>query len=528
MDQEKKDKIEKAPEQGGQINRRDILKGLAAVPAFGLLGYGLLKNLSDLKASRLDILGGDDGIIPKGVPQVARGETLRIGFVGTGDRAGYLLKALGFLHPSRIDEYRELARTNRYWKNYMEDFLAQDHLNVKITAVCDVFDKNAQNAVEVGANLHRNGTGGEMDAAPKRYRTYQELCAASDVDAIVIATPDHLHVPVVLEAARHGKHVYCEKPLSWTVEETFEVRKVVKDTGIVFQLGHQGRQTDSYLVAKSLIERDIIGKISLIEVCTNRNDPNGAWVYDIDPDANPQNIDWKQFIGPAPWHDFSLERFFRWRCWWDYSTGLSGDLFTHEYDALNQILDLGIPHSAMASGGIYFFKDGRTVPDVLNMAFEYPGRDLTLLYSATLASEKKRGKVIMGHDAYMELDETLLIMADPKSTRYAEKIGQGLIEPHQPLFSYVPGQDKVDAITSPTEKYFAERGLLYTYRDGKTYDTSHLHLREWINYIRKGDGSQPSCDIDQAFEEAITAHMGTISYHEGRKVYWDDVNEQIV
>lgn len=202
-------------------------------------------------------------------------------------------------------------------------------------------------------------------------------------------------------------------------------------------------------------------------------------------------------------------------------------MFTHEYDALNQILDLGIPASAVASGGIYFYKDGRTVPDVLNMAFEFPNRDLTLLYSATLANEKNRGKVIMGHDAYLELDETLLVVADPKSTKYKERIEKGIIEPNKPIFSYVPGQEKVDAVTTPTEKYFASRGLLYTYRDGKAIDTTHLHLREWFNCIRMQNGSQPSCDIDQAFQEAITAHMGTIAFHEGRRTYWDHVNETI-
>lgn len=358
--------------------------------------------------------------------------------------------------------------------------------------------------------------------------TYQELVASPDVDAVIIATPDHLHIPVALEAVKNNKHIYCEKPLSCTVEETFAIREAVKESEIIFQLGHQGRQTENYHIAKSLINIGVIGKISLIEVCTNRNDPNGAWVYEIDPDANENTIDWKQFIGPAPWHEFSLERFFRWRCWWDYSTGLSGDLFTHEYDALNQILGLGIPYSATASGGIYYYKDGRTVPDVLNMAFEYPNRELTLLYSATLASEKERGKVIMGHDAYMELDKTLLVVADPKSTRYKEKIEKGIIEPHKPIFSYVPGQEKVDAITTPTEKYFAGRGLLYTYRDGKSFDTSHLHLREWLNYIRLNNGLQPSCDIDQAFEEAITAHMGTISYLQGRRTYWDADKQKII
>ena len=437
------------------------------------------------------------------------------------------MKALGFLHPNRIDEYKQYARESKFWKEYLEQFMLQENLNIEITGICDVFDKHAKQGVETGANLYRNGTDGKMAKLPKRYRTYKELLAADDVDAVIIATPDHLHISVALEAARHGKHIYCEKPLSWTVPETFDIRKAVKESGVVFQLGHQGRQTESYLVARSLIKQNVTGKISLIEVCTNRNDPNGAWVYDIDPEANEQTIDWKQFIGPAPWHKFSAERFFRWRCWWDYGTGLSGDLFTHEYDALNQILDLGIPKSAMASGGIYFYKDGRTVPDVLNMAFEFPDRDLTLLYSATLANEKNRGKVIMGHDAWIELDESLLVVADPKSTQYRERIEKGIIEPHKPIFSYVPGQESIDAITTPTEKYFASRGLLYTYRGGKPIDTTHLHLREWINCIRRKDGSQPSCDIDQAFEEAITAHMGTIAYHEKRQTFWDDVNEVI-
>ena len=511
-----------------QFSRRDMLAGLAALPVLGAVGYGIWRNQQEKAKTGSKLLQNIKPVIPQGIPALVEGKTLRLGIIGCGGRGRYLMKALGFLHPDRIDEYIEKARTDKFWQQYLDEFRAQENLNVKITAVCDVFEKNARNAIQTGANIARNGKDGQMDELPKRYLTYKELLASPDVDAVIIATPDHLHVPVSLEAARNGKHVYCEKPLSWTVAETFEIRKTVKESGIVFQLGHQGRQTESYQVARSLIEQDVAGKISLIEVCTNRNDPNGAWVYDIDPEANPETIDWKQFIGPAPWHDFSLERFFRWRCWWDYSTGLSGDLFTHEYDALNQILGLGIPHSAMASGGIYFFKDGRTVPDVLNMAFEYPDRDLTLLYSATLASEKNRGKVIMGHDAYFELDETLIVNVDPRSTKYKSELESGVIEANKPIFSWVPGQESMDAITTPTEKYFAGRGLLFTYRNGKAFDTTHLHLREWLNCIRLNNGSQPSCNIDQAFQEAITAHMGTISYLEGRRTQWDSVNEKII
>ncbi|MBW6460832.1 MAG: gfo/Idh/MocA family oxidoreductase, partial [Bacteroidales bacterium] len=242
--------------------------------------------------------------------------------------------------------------------------------------------------------------------------------------------------------------------------------------------------------------------------------------------AGPHNIDWQQFIGPAPWHDFSLERFFRWRCWWDYSTGLSGDLLTHEYDAINQILELGIPYSAVSSGGIYFFKDGRTVPDVLQTVFEYPEKDLTLLYSATLASNRRRGRMIMGHDATMELGSSMTVYADPGSTRYREKLENELIDPALPILTYTPGLKQVDAITSPTEQYFAGRGLMYTYRGGKRVDTTYLHLREWLDCIR--NGGQPSCNIDQAFDEAMTAHMGTLAYKENRRVFWNAEEERII
>jgi len=510
------------------FSRRDLIKGLAAVPVLGALGWGLYKQKQRYSKISRNMLGDISVNVPTGLPPLEQGDTLRIGVVGFGGRARYIAKSMGFLNPKTLDQWRENASQDKWWAEYVQQFLDQEDLNVQITAICDVFDLNAEKGMEASSNLYRNGSGGKMGPSPKRYKTYAELLADPDIDAVIIATPDHLHVPVAKEAARNGKHVYCEKPLSWTIPETYEIRDLVKETGIVFQLGHQGRQTESYHAARSLIQQGALGKISLIEVCTNRNDPNGAWVYDIPPEASPETIDWEQFIGPAPWHEFSLERFFRWRCWWDYSTGLSGDLFTHEYDAINQILDLGIPHSAMASGGIYYFRDGRTVPDVLNMAFEYPGRDLTLLYSATLASDKDRGKAIMGHDAWMELGDTLVINADPGSTKYREKIDQGIMEAGKPIYTYVPGQNTVDAVTSPTERYFAGRGLLYTYRGGKQVDTTYLHLREWINCIRKKDGSQPSCNIDMAFQEAITAHMGTVSYHEGRRVYWDREREVMV
>jgi predicted dehydrogenase len=509
------------------MTRRDVLKSLISIPVVGGLAYAWYRKRKYEKYLRMNIQ--EELMLSPESPAYqdnpSRGKEVRLGLIGYGIRGKDLAVAAGFAHPGMIDEWKEGAENDKQDKRY-EDYLAQEGLNARITAVCDIFDTYGRMAQEAGANIFREGSGGKMEEGPKRYMNYMELINAGDVDAVIIAAPDHWHGPMTIAAARAGKHVYCEKPLTWTVEETYEVRKAVKEGQVVFQLGHQGRQNESYLKAREIIGQGILGKINLIEVTTNRNDPNGAWVYPIHQDANQKTIDWQQFIGQAPWHDFSLERFFRWRCWWDYSTGLSGDLLTHEYDAMNQIFSLGIPHSAVSSGGIYFFKDGRTVPDVLHTVFEYPERDLTLMYSATLASNRKRGRVIMGHDGAMELGSSMTIYADRDSDRYKEKIESGIIDPDLPIFTYTPGQKNVDAITSPTEQYFAGRGLMYTYRGGKRVDTTHLHIREWLNCIR--NGGQPSCNIDQAFEEAMTAHMGTLAFKENRQVFWDPANEKII
>jgi len=527
MEEHKNTQAENPSEENDKKGRRDALKSLAALPVVGIFFYNLWKKNQHDDNYRKKLLEelhitAEAPVYPKADPNE---DPIRLGIIGFGIRGKQLAKAAGFSHPKQIDNWKEQALKNKT-NNRLESFLAQEDLNVVVTGVCDIFTVYAKEASEAAANINREGTGGSMGDNPTIYRTYQELLAAADIDAVIIATPDHWHGPMTIAAANAGKHVYCEKPLTWTVEETYEVRKAVKENNVTFQLGHQNRQTEAYFKAKDALQKNAIGKVNLIEITTNRNSKNGAWVYKIHPEASPETIDWEQFIGQAPWHDFNLERFFRWRCWWDYSTGLSGDLLTHEYDCMNQIFEFGIPNSAVSSGGIYHFKDGRTVPDVLHTVFEYPEQDLTMMYSATLASNKSRGRVIMGHDGYLELGKTVQIYADRQSTRYKEKIKNGTIDPNVPIYSYLPGRKNVDAVTSATEQYFAARGLLYTYRGGQRVDAAHLHIKEWLSCIRSGD--TPSCNIDQAFEEAMTAHMGTMAYKENRKVFWDKENEKIV
>ncbi|HQB28548.1 MAG TPA: Gfo/Idh/MocA family oxidoreductase, partial [Paludibacter sp.] len=456
-----------------------------------------------------------------------------------------LMQALGFATPQYLEDLKTQAKNDPQNTRY-QDFLEQEDLNIVVNGVCDIFDVYAKDAAMAGANRKREGLNGKLDKLPTIYKHYKELLAAQDIDAVIIATPDHWHGTMIIDAVNAGKHVYVEKPLTWTVPETYLVVDAVRKSNVVFQLGHQGRQIEINHRAKDIIQKGLIGDVTLVEVSTNRNDPNGAWVYDIHPEANPSTIDWKQFeghpqrikeymdymtssgaakyIGPDSRDKFSLERFFRWRCWWDYSTGLSGDLLTHEYDAMNHILDLGIPASATSSGGVYFFKDGRTVPDVLQTTFEFPDRNMSFLYSATLASQFNRPRKIMGTDATIELGSSLNVTIDGASQRYKDKIEQGVIKPGEPFYRYASGKS-IDALSSATEMYFAERGLLFSYVEGKRYNTTFLHLREWLECIRQK--KQPSCGIEEAFAEAITAHMGTRAYLEGRTMYWDK-DKQII
>ena len=449
-----------------------------------------------------------------------------MGIIGFGGRGEALAHAAGFAHPDWIERKKKDARENKLDKE-LETFLNQEDLNVTFSGVCDVFDVRAERGIAASKNDVRPGGGSGLLKGAKRFLHYQEMLESNEVDAVIIATPDHWHAQMTIDAVNAGKHVYCEKCMTRTIEEAFQVTEAVKQSGMIFQLGHQGRQQDSYKKAKQIVAKNILGKITLVEATTNRNSPNGAWVYDIHEEGSPETIDWEQFEGPAPHKvPFSLERFFRWRCWFDYGTGLSGDLLSHEYDAANQILELGIPKSAVASGGIYFFQDGRDVPDVFQAVFEYPERNLTLVYSATLANGKGRGKMFMGHDASMEVGYTLNVTADQESTRYKEKIMNNIINTSLPLFTFQPGLKGIDTVTSATEQYFMTRGLMYTMRGGRPVNTTHLHLKDWLDCIR--NGGQPSCNIDRGFEEAVTCHMATLSYLEGRKVGWDPLNRKIV
>ncbi len=513
--------------------RREALLGLGSIPLLGAVWWAGAAGTVGKKREQEALLEqlNIQPSLPSAVPAIG-GEPVRVGIIGFGIRGEQLCRSLGYATDEWITAMEDAeARAKREGRPFtaLEDFRSQDPLNVRIVGVCDIFDVQAEKAVRSFST---------PEQAVKRYSTYIDMIHSGDIDAVVIATPDHWHAPMSIEALRNNVHVYVEKPMTHTVAETYELREAARASKAVFQVGHQHRQTLSFKTAQNIVENGVLGHVSLITTNTNRNDDNGAWNYDIHPDANPETIDWDQFLGSAPKIPFNKNHFFRWRKWWAYGSGLSGDLLTHDYDRLNCVLKMGMPRSVMASGGIYTHRDGRNVPDVLQVNFEYPDfrtgnspestkeRGMTFTYSASLGNGYSRPTLLMGHDASMELGNRLTIWPDSGSTRFAEQLEAGTMAPQTPIYRYDPSETSLDGVSSATSQYFADKGLMWTYIDGKRVDSTFLHMREWLSVIR--NGGNVSCGIQEGFEEAMSAHMAGLSWKLGRRMEWDPQGEVIV
>src|SRR5579863_1674042 len=255
--------------------------------------------------------------------------------------------------------------------------------DVNFVAICETFDGYIARAKDRVKTIY--------GITPKTYNDYRELLADKSIDAVFIMTPEHLHHDMAIAALEAGKNVYIEKPLAHTIEEGFDIVRAWEKSGKIVQVGTQNRSSSLYKKAKELIQQGMVGDVHFVRAFWYRNGlPNEpSWRYVIPPEANPQNTDWERFLGTAPQRDWSPERYFQWRLYWDYSGGISTDLLVHQTDIVNFMLNKTTPRTCAASGGIYRWTartDDRDVPDTLSAIYDYSDK-FQINYSCYLGNE---------------------------------------------------------------------------------------------------------------------------------------------
>jgi predicted dehydrogenase len=234
---------------------------------------------------------------------------------------------------------------------------------VKLVAACDLYTGRLDHAKEIyGKDLFVT-------------KDYKQILDRKDVDAVFVATSDHWHDRITIDALNKGKHVYCEKPMVHKLDEGAAVIATQKKTGKVVQIGSQRVSSIVTEKTREIYESGVIGQLVLVETWMDRHSAIGAWQYSIPTDASKTTVDWERFQGDAPKVDFDPVRFFRWRNYQDYGTGIAGDLFVHLFSGLHVVLSSKGPNRVYATGGLRFWKDGRDVPDVITGLYDYPATD---------------------------------------------------------------------------------------------------------------------------------------------------------
>jgi predicted dehydrogenase len=372
----------------------------------------------------------------------------------------------------------------------------------KVAIVCDLYDGHLRRALEI-----QPGT--------PTTREYEKVISRPDIQAVIVATSDHWHAPVAIAAMRSGKDVYCEKPMSHTIPEALEMAKVSRETGRVIQVGSQSLSMTSTRKAKQWIDSGAIGKVFMAQCSIYRPSAVGAWRYPVPPDASPSTIDWERFLGNAPKRPFEAQRFFQFRNWWDYGTGIAGDEYVHLLSRVHYVLNVQYPHSAVAEGGLYKWRGDRDVPDVHNTLYDYG--DFVAQVSANLASNWEGGEIVrfMGDKGTVELREE----------------GPATLIPYDPVEDY---QYPLESWPKDLKERFIAEHKNDPTADVGTASQQPKHHPEKVSQEREGTEDhmknffecvhtrqQPVENVEFGCGTAVACHMANISYREKKRVFWD-------
>ncbi len=372
---------------------------------------------------------------------------------------------------------------------------------VKLVAVCDLYDDRLEEArKEWGSSLFTT-------------KDYREILKRKDVDAVIIATPDHWHQPIAIAAMQAGKHVYCEKPVIHRINEARALIDAQKRSGVCFQPGSQGMASAGNRKARQLVQSGIIGKVNFIDGQFT-SAPKNIGHYPVPDNASEKTIWWERFLGNAPRHAFDAQRFFYWRNWKDYGTGIAGDLYVHVLASLHYITGAIGPEKVYTTGGIHHYTDGfRDTPDIMLGYFDYPDRNQIGAFTVQLGANyadgvsNKWGSMdfrIVGSKGALDVgwNEIRLKSVDPIDFNRLEAlspIGEGIDAPQK----------------------ITDREALFSV--GEAYKGGHYdHFNNFFSGIR--NHTPLTADVLFAVRSAIPALLSFESYERGNSIRWDAEN----
>src|ERR1700722_1626840 len=379
---------------------------------------------------------------------------------------------------------------------------------IECVAAADLYDGRHTLAKEI--------TGNPSLPTPRRY---QDLLDRKDIDCIVAAVPDHWHMRVVVDACNAGKDIYCEKPMSHTASQGFEMVAAAQKNQRIVQIGSQRVSSVLCAKARELYHGGAIGEVEMIELTLGRNSPNGAWEYPPPLDLSPQNVDWETWLNDAPKIPFDPYRFARWRCWKEYGTGVGGDLMVRLLSGI--LFTMGWnepPRSASALGGIFRWKDGRNMPDLQAVLFDY--HDVPVYVRLGLGTETPELARFMGPKGILDATGSELRLAPQQGVDTAP--------------SYYSGGFPAKMREEYTKQWYAEHLVTpghesiedETVYRGNDWDDVRPHL--W-NFFQAVKTRRPVAE-DAVFgnHAAIACHMANESYFRKKPVYWDSASRSIV
>lgn len=346
--------------------------------------------------------------------------------------------------------------------------------NVEFAGICDVYTRRLEQARALAPEA-------------KTYLDYRRLLEDNSIDAVIVATPQHLHCEHFTAVMDAGRHCYQEKTMAFTVDHAKRMRAAYEKAGDrIVSIGHQSCSSGLMTDALALLASEPMGKITAIAMTMYRNTPHGRpqWARPVYPDMTPENILWKQFLGENPERDFDANRFINWRFYWDYSGGNVYENMSHQLAFWYKALDLQIPQAVTMTGGVYLWKDGREVPDTMCVTLEQPEEMLITWHSGFGNDHLRATEDVLGTDGTISKGQQIRWLPQRVNTKgREEKLGRSTTNPR-------------------------------------------AHMQNFFDCIRQN--KTPNCPFEVGFRSSIACRMAVESYRQQRTIRWDAGKEEIV